>query len=249
MRTTLAIGFAVVAAAATASAQPAAAPAAPSSSPLGQKGTWILAIERAMPLFAYTREETDGNNASQETSETSLSFLSYGVPSDIAYTIPRVALDYTVAPNITVGGSIFAFFDVSDSTTTTLGNMSNTADNPKATAFGISGRVGYVMSLGPKLALWPRGGLSFYDESISNPGGGGAGTTMSSGFHQFALDLEGNFAFTLAPHVFVLLGPVIDIPLTGSVSTTTSTATGSTTTSTDNSQFHFGIAGGLGGYL
>ena len=240
-----AIAF-ILAAATAASAQPAAAPA---SSPLGEKGTWILAVERAMPLLAYTRESTDGNNASQTTSETSLSFFSYGVPSDIAYTIPRVALDYAVAPNITVGGSIFAFLDASDSTTTTLGTASNTADNPKASAFGIAVRVGYVLPLGPKMALWPRGGLSFYDESISNPGGGGGNTTTSNGFHQFALDLEGNFAFTLAPHLFIMLGPVIDIPLTGSVSTTTSTPTGSTTTSTDNSQFHFGITGGLGGYL
>ena len=236
----------VVCAAATAYAQPAAAPA---SSPLGEKGTWILTAERLVPLLSYSKDSEDvGNNDSGSVSRTSLSFFSYLVqlPDDavIAYTIPRISLDYTVAPNITIGGSIFAFVDLSSSQSTTIGGTTTNADNPKATAFGITPRIGYVMSLGPKLALWPRAGFSYYTESVSNPPNGG-GNNTTDGFHQFALDLEGNFAAVLAPHFFVLFGPVIDIPLSGSVSTTN----GGTTVSNDNSQFHFGITGGLGGYF
>lgn len=210
----------------------------------GRRGTFVLAADRVMPLLAYTEEKATGNNFSTSTSVTSLSFFSYGVPSGIAYTIPRLALDYAIAPNITIGGSVAAFWQLSNSTTTKIGPMTDSGDNPKVSGWEIAPRVGYTVALGPKLVLWPRAGFSYYSESVSNPPNGGMTGTVD-GFHQFALDLEGNFLILLAPHFFASLGPVIDIPLSGSTSTTQ----GNTTTSIDYSQFHFGVTGGLGGYF
>lgn len=220
-----------------------AQPAGPAGQ-LGQRGTWFLAADRVVPVFAYTKDQENGNNASFSTSTSSISLLSYGVPSNIAYTIPRISVDYALAPNLTLGGSIAVFFDLSSSSTTKLGNISNTADNPKVSGFLITPRVGYMLPLGPKLALWPRGGISYYSESVSNPPNM-MGNATTDGFHQLALDLEANLVVVAAPHFMVMLGPVMDIPLSGSTSTTN----GNTTTSVDYSQFHLGVTGGLGGYF
>ena len=235
---------AVVAGAAVLAMSIVPAAAAPAAGPLGERGTWVVSADRLMPLLAYSKASETGNNFSTSSSVTSLSFLSYGVPQDIAYTIPRLSLDYTIAPNLTIGGSVMAFFQLSNSSTTTLGNTSSTTDNPKISGWAIAPRAGYVLSLGQKVVAWPRAGLSYYSESVSNPPNMG-GQTTTDGFHQLAIDLEANFVVLAAPHFFVIGGPVIDIPVTGSASSTQ----GNTTTSIDSSQFHFGIAVGLGGYL
>ncbi|HEY1558315.1 MAG TPA: hypothetical protein VGF94_25990 [Kofleriaceae bacterium] len=231
----------VLAAATAAAAQPAPGPIGAFAS----RGTVVVSADRLMPLFAYTKDSTDvGNNDTSSSSETSISLFSYGSPSQtIAYNIPRISLDYAIAPNITLGGSVIFFADLSASTSTTVGGTTSSADNAKATAFGLAPRIGYVLPLGPRLAIWPRGGFSYYTESISNPPNGG--NTTSDGFHQWSLDLEAQFVMALAPHFFLQLGPAIDIPLSGAVSSTN----GGTTVSDDNSQLHIGITGGLGGFF
>jgi hypothetical protein len=225
--------------ASTASAQPAGL-----AGELGQRGTWFLSADRVVPVFAYTRDTQTDNNASFSTSTSSISLLSYGVPSNIAYTIPRIAVDYAIAPHLTLGGAFAAFFDLSSSSTTKFGGMSMTADNPKVSGFLITPRIGYLVPIGPRLAIWPRGGFSYYSESVSNPPNM-MGNSTTDGFHQLALDLEGNLVIAAAPHFLVMIGPVIDVPLSGSTSVTN----GNTTTSVDYSQFHFGITGGIGGYF
>jgi hypothetical protein len=230
-------------AAALAAAAPAYAQSAAPATALGDRGQLFITAERVVPIFAYSKDTSSGNQFSQSNTVSSISLLSYGVPSNIAYTVPRIGIDYALAPHITLGGAVAAFFDLSSSTTTTVGGMSMTDDNAKISGFLFTPRVGYLTALGPKLALWPRGGFSYYTESVSNPPNGGMMT--SNGFHQFAIDLEANFLFAIAPHFMITLGPVIDIPVSGSTSFTN----GNMTTSIDYSQFHFGITGGIGGYL
>ena len=245
MRIYLAFGLAsalVASLAATAAAEPA-------TSELGQRGHFILGADRLVPLFAYTKATEDTNGFSASTTVTSISLLSYGVPSDIAYTIPRIALDYTVIDNLTIGGAFMAFFTTGNSTTTTttIGGvtMSNTNDNAKATAWGITPRVGYVVGLGPKLTFWPRGGFSYYSETVTNPPNG-RGNSTANGFHQTAIDLEANFVFTPVPHFGIEFGPVADIPIGGA---TDMTNMGGTTTSIDASQLHVGVTAGLVGWF
>ena len=58
---------------------------------------------------------------------------------------------------------------------------------------------------------------------------------------QLALDLEPLFVITPVTHFGVTIGPVFDIPVTGSASTTTSDRNGRVTTSHDSAQFYGGL--------
>src|SRR5438445_34146 len=77
---------------------------------LGMQGHWILSADRLSPLFSYTKVTTDtGNNKndSDSTTRSSISLFWSGNAQDF-YDIPRLGVDYVVAPNITVGGNVFA---------------------------------------------------------------------------------------------------------------------------------------------
>ena len=221
---------------------------AQSAAAFGDKGTLTIAADRVMPLVAYTKETFSAGGLQQENTSSSISLFSYGVPTNIAYTIPRLAIDYAVVPNVTVGGSFMVFFDLSERSSTTFNGTTDSMDNPKTSGWAITPRAGYVMSLGGKIAFWPRGGLSYYSETVTNPPNGG-GNNTSDGFHQFALDLEANLVILAAPHFMLMVGPVLDVPLSGSTTQTRDMMGVTTTTSYDYSQFHFGITAGVGGYL
>jgi hypothetical protein len=215
----------------------------------GARGQFALSADRLSPLFSYSRISTDtGGGDSTTNTTTSMSLLWTGAPEDV-YDVPRVGLDYVVAPSITVGGELFGTIPFSASRSTTMGGMTTSRDTAKYSAFGIGARGGYVLALSHGLAFWPRGGLSYARESTSNAinmmGGGSQSTTVS----QFALNLEPIFMIQAAPHVGVVFGPVLDIPLSGN--THNEVTIGTMTVSTDNStsQFHFGITLGLLGWL
>ncbi len=214
----------------------------------GARGQVILSADRLSPLFSYSRIETDtGGGDSTTNTTTSMSLLWNGAPEAV-YDIPRIGLDYVLAPNITIGGDLFGTIPFSASRSTTMGGTTTTRDTAKYSAFGIGARGGYVLALSHGLAFWPRGGLSYTRESTSNVIGG-RGETQSLTVSQFALSLEPLFVIEAVPHFGVVFGPVLDLPLRGTQHT--EVTMGNTTVSSDNNsqQLHFGITLGLLGWL
>jgi hypothetical protein len=214
----------------------------------GARGEIAISADRLSPLFSYARISTDtGGGDSTTSTTTSMSLLWTGAPEDV-YDVPRIGLDYVIAPSITVGGELFGTIPFSASRSTTMGGTTNTRDTAKYSAFGIGARGGYVVALSHGVAFWPRGGLSYARESTSNAIGM-MGETQSTTVSQFALNLEPIFMIQAAPHVGVVFGPVLDIPLSGN--THNEVTVGNMTVSSDNStsQFHFGITLGLLGWL
>lgn len=213
-----------------------------------ESGEFILSADRLMPLFAYENVKTDnGGGGSSSTTLTSIALVTHGAGVS-AYNIPRFALDVTVIPHLTVGGSVYAYFQLGSSDTgTNAQGVSVTTQNAKATFFGIAPRVGYILPIGDTFAFWPRGGLSFNDVGVStptvtNPAGkvtdGGSATVT-----QWAIDLEPTFVFTPIPHVGITGAAVVDIPFAGSRSVTD--PVNGTTVSVSSTQFHFGLNLGL----
>jgi hypothetical protein len=230
--TFLGVGAAMLLATGTASAQAAAA--------FGDQGQAIISADRIMPLFAYENEKhtnNDGSTTSQTV--TSISLVTHGPTFVTLYNVPRFSFDYTVWKHLTVGGSVWAYFQLGNSTTHSEPGLPDvTTDQPKVTYLGLAPRVGWILQLSDLFAFWPRGGISFNDTMASQTV---MGVNESTTLTQWAIDLEPMFAITPVPHAAFTAGPVIDIPFAGSVS---ASAQG-TTVSRDETMFHFGLMGGL----
>ncbi len=238
----------------------AALAAAPAESDLRRRGHLVLSADRLMPLFGYDREQVTTTNPfttiTDTASQSSFSLLwggGSGLRSGVRpFTSPRVGVDYTIAEGLTVGGSL--------AWTTTLGGTTSTdrqtgatttstsVDTPSFSVFGLAPRVGYVFDLRDRISLWPRAGLSYYWGGTTTHEPGSSNRTEIS-YSLWALDLEAMFAYMPAPHVAILGGPVLDLPLSGSAKDTTVAGGTSTTTSSDFSSLHFGLTLGLAVYL
>jgi hypothetical protein len=189
----------------------------------GDKGEFIIDADRLMPLLAYSHFSrslpTPGGatGASQSGDNTTLG-LFYGstldlnnngndvtdFPSSAFFAVPRIGLDYVIAPNFTIGGDLVVFFTLGGgrSTQTDLGNgtsVSSAQQSQSLTLFGIAPRAGYIVKLSDSFSLWLRGGLSFYNGTVTT--GVSTGTTQTDSQHQLALDLEPQVVFTPIPHL------------------------------------------------
>lgn len=229
----------------------------------GERNQLMLSADRLMPLFSFTRRSitTTNNNTTTDdiTTHSAISLLAgTDLDADAIHTVPRVAVDYTVIPRLTVGGAlIFAFgLGGSNSTKISAGGTTNetTNDSPKGTLVGIAPRVGYILPIGDFLAFWPRGGFAFYSlhtsEEIKTGGGPATGTqTHATTATQFSLDLDPQLAIIPLEHLFITVGPLMNIPLTGSFTDKRTTGATTTETSSDLAVFHFGISAGLGGWI
>jgi hypothetical protein len=234
--TILAVSAATLLGARTAFAQAAGA--------FGDQGQAIVSADRVMPLFAYENnsiKHPDGTKDSQTV--TSMALVTHGPTFITIYNVPRFAFDYTVWRHLTVGGSVWLYFQAGNSNThSEPGTPDVTTDQPKVTFWGLAPRVGWILHLSDLFAFWPRGGISFNDSSSGvTRHMGNVSIDSSTSYTQWALDLEPMFAITPLPHGAFTVGPVLDIPLGGTFSRTDN----GMTVSTDETNFHFGIVGGL----
>jgi hypothetical protein len=229
-------------------------------SDLGQKGQFIISADRLVPFFAFSHESEDGPTGNGVTknvatqSQSSLSFF-YGNTNnqDLFYTVPRVGLDYTIIPNVTLGGEIIVFFTLGGNsgteTDTSNGNTITTStSSPSTTIFGIAPRGGYILGLNSMFSIWLRGGFSFYTAStktVENNGNNGDNVTTTDSVHQWSLDLDPQFVITPFPHFAFTAGLTMDIPFGGSQSTETATNNTTTTFSAGASDFYLGITLGM----
>lgn len=206
---------------------------------LGAQGQWIIGADRLSPFISYSRlRRADDNGGSLTTSSTSLQLFWNGSAQDF-YDIPRIGVDYVIAPNITVGGNFFATLPMSSKESASQGGTTVTSDGDKTTAIGFALRGGYIMPLGPKLTLWARGGLGYAHVGTTSPRNNGREDYNS--LSQLGLNLEPEIVYSPAPHVGAMLGPVLDLPLTGTFHTERTDNGQTTSQDFDASQLHLGI--------
>jgi hypothetical protein len=190
----------------------------------GDRGEFIIGADRLMPLLAYSHFSRSvpppggAVDASYSGDNTTLG-LFFGsaldlnnqgdgqtdFPSSSFFNVPRVGLDYVIAPNITIGGDVVVFFTLGGgrSTQSEFANgtgMTSQQENRSLTVFGVAPRGGYIMKLSDLFSVWFRGGPSFYTGTMKT-GSPQTGTTQSDTQQQFAIDLEPQFVFTPIPHI------------------------------------------------
>jgi hypothetical protein len=105
------------------------------------------------------------------------------------------ALDYFIAPNLSVGGQVqISYAKAGSASTTTI---------------GVGPRVGYDIPLGPMFSLFAKLGVALDHYSLDP----GAGPTSSVTL--FSLFIDAPFLFHPVPHFFIGLGPNLFVNLAG----------------------------------
>jgi hypothetical protein len=161
----------------------------------GSSGTFAVSAERVFGFF-YEDFEWDnpapGGNGSVE--HTTFGF-GWGDPHS-PYTVPRFAVDYFVIESLSVGGTITYFRTDRDD--------DNPNDDDDWSGFLFAPRVGYAIPFADMAGFWPRGGFSYvhFDDDPND-------------WDEFALNIEAMFWLSPAEGMAFVLGPTLDIGITG----------------------------------
>ncbi len=226
--------------------------------PFGDRGQLIVTADRLVPLVGYTSQsitESDGDITTKTTDTgASVAFLFGREPQfGVMHTVPRVAVDVTVFPRVTIGTSFAVAFGLDGTHTeerTPRAGQRTVRENaiPGSTLLGFAPRVGYVVPLGRNLTFWPRAGLAFYSVKSQREVTSNLGVTSSAAETDtiFSLDLDPQLVWTPLPHVMAHVGPLANLPLAGAHETSFAQAAEVKDRSDDLTVFHFGISAGLG---
>jgi hypothetical protein len=241
--------------------------AAGNANGLGEKGQLIVSADRLLPLFSHTYASTTdtqrGVELTHSRSVTGLSlFVGRNVGADAdadvpvnVHTIPRIAFDITVIPRLTLGAAFAFGFGLGGTVKDDdlNGNVKTTrqSDAATGTAIGIAPRVGYILPLTDIFAFWPRGGVGIYSVSSSynRVDNKNVVTAVKDSDTIISLDLDPQFAIVPYEHFFFHVGPLVNIPLSGTRSHSETRGTNKTTRDIDISLFHLGLSAGLGGWF
>jgi hypothetical protein len=233
----------------------------------GEKSQLILSADRLVPVFSYTSASstTLGPNTIELTRSESGAGMSLLLGRNVGinetfmvnpHTIPRVAVDFTIIPRLTLGAALAFGFGLGGSTrdeSVSPGNVvvARESDAPTATVVGLAPRGGYILPLTNWIAFWPRAGVAFYSVSSDRDiieNNAVVGSRSDTDTH-LSLDLDPQFVFVPVEHFFFHVGPLANIPLSGTRSQETTEGPRTDRRSNDISLFHFGITAGIGGWL
>ncbi|MBK9001071.1 MAG: hypothetical protein IPM35_35565 [Myxococcales bacterium] len=181
-------------------------------------GRFAIGAER---VFGYasttTKVETEfqpGNiDYERETTRTQLDFLARGDVSN-PFVAPRIGFDYFVIDGLSIGGA-FAYTSDKEEGDETVGNNSGDLPEETSSAFAIAPRVGYCFMFNDTVGIWPRGGFTYASGKEETDFPGNAPDT-SADYSVLDLTLEGMLVITPVPHAGFMVGPTIDLPLSGS---------------------------------
>lgn len=162
---------------------------AAAAQPIGQASDLVIGAER---LFGFYMggQTTELPGGDRELDISTFSLLWNWNPSLLNQ--PRFAIDYFVINGLSVGGA-FGVFSVD-------------VEDVDGTGFLFLGRVGYLLNLGSVAGFWPRGGLLYYNLDADN---------LVADRDQLALELEAMFTLAPRPGWAILLGPTLDLGITG----------------------------------
>jgi hypothetical protein len=201
-----------------------------SAQEFAQPGQVVLGAERIMGVYSdhLTNKRSDGTSEAK-LNTTSVALIGTAVALDdsgIAYpaSTPRFAVDVFVVPGLSLGGSIVYFnrSGSTDSTVNLLGaSTTTTSDSPTSATFIFAPRLGYAAQLSPLFAIWPRAGITYAHYKLTSQNTAAAGATTEDTVSADFTDVSAEIMATIlpVPHVALLIGPYLDIPLGGGAKT------------------------------
>jgi hypothetical protein len=208
---------------------------APAAVPFGAAHQLIISVDRAFGVSFWSEKFSLPDGSSTKQSGTAINLLN-GSDNDVdgPAATPRVAFDFAVVRNITVG-AFFGYSHRSSSSQSTdaAGTQGASLSNPGLSSMLLGLRGGYALALTDMFTVWPRAGFTYYTGHV-------AGGHSIKGV---LVNVEPTLVVTPVSHLGFTLGVVADLPLSGSLKEVT------TGTSYTNKVMNFGLAVGLLGYL
>jgi len=232
----------------------------------GNPGQFIVSADRLFGLNVWSVKTEDQPTATDPTpsnptkaSGTGINLLwggdasaaAAGTPNAPVYSIPRLAFDYVVIPGLTVGGAIGYFHRGGSTESTNIAGVTTSVDSPSGNALLFNPRVGYIFDFTPLLAVWARGGFTYFWAKSE----GTVGPVMTkNSIDGLALTIDPQLVITPVPHFGITVGPMIDIPLFGSSKGEQTTTLGPGGSMTELSEAsvkisNWGISAGILGYF
>ncbi len=158
--------------------------------------------------------------------------------------VPRLALDVVVSHGLTVGGFVTVLGSTGTEDLTIDGVDQAEITYPDAVMALGGARVGFLLPLGAKVAFWPRVGAAYAVQRVF--GAAGARQTIQS----LQINLEPTFLISPVPHVGILIHPLIDIGVAGSLESSFVVTGLPVQSSTGSHRVHAtGVAAGLVAYF
>lgn len=235
---------------------------APEPRPFGTRGQLLVDVDRLLPLIGYTsqRLEVVTPDVTTSTTDRGVSFALFvgSEPSLSAmHTVPRLAADYVIAPNVTVGTALVLAAGIGGSrkeVRQATGEPATVRDTDRdtPTLVGFAPRAGYIVPLGQigasRFSFWARGGFAYYSirarrEAVSNTG---VTSTASVTDSLLSIDLDPEVVWMPLPHVMVHGGLLCNVPVVGTHDTSFEQAAIEKSRSDDLAVFHFGVSLGAG---
>ncbi len=185
---------------------------------LGAQGHVSFGIERLFGFYLGRQSVPIRNtNATTDSDYTDFSLGWNNPPSGL--TVPRLAIDYFIDDHFTIGGSFGVY--------TRSRDVAGASGSDTGILFAARG--GYALRISHAVSFWPRAGFTYYTVSGNN--------ALSQPNNLFALTLEGMFTFAPSESWAFLVGPTVDVSLSGRVN------------GQDLSEHSFGIMAGLVGWI
>jgi hypothetical protein len=212
----------------------------------------VITVDRVFGVFSSSGTRSAG---APDVSETSVNFLGGSPTSSFnPFAVPLVTVNGIVGPGVTIGGGIGY---ASDSRKDGNGPDSKL----EMSSFAVAPRIGGIIDLGSAASLWLRGGITYSSQKYVNTfvcsvSGTGANETCTQTQKTSVLDfsLDPVFILTPIPHLGILVGPTVDVALSGkeALELPTSFPTDPNAPATGDQDFRlssFGLAAGVALFL
>lgn len=209
---------------------------------LGEEMQFVFGVDRVMGIsWDRLSADIDQGGTTTTVTEKTTNIALFGSAAGATTTnVPRLALDFFVTEGISVGGSLI-YISRSESLESDPdpGNLSG--DTRSTSLFAIHPRIGYAYPFDETFSIWPRLGLTYFNhtEEVTD-----TTETTTSGW-----DLTGEIMLGISPmsHFAILIGPYLDLGLSGTQEETDLTP-GGATTEVDGTLTSYGLAVSIVGY-
>ena len=172
------------------------------------RSRFVLSAESLIG-FAYTRQvETARFGSVEATHTTSGPSLHFFKGSEFIdpFGAARLGLDGVVGPGFTFGGSI-GYSLYSGTSRTSGAGASSDEGSLDITIFVVVPRLGVLLAPSRYIGVWLRGGVGYTSVKIEEQ--------QAASLHGWALVVDPMLVVTPLPHVGILVGPSLNIGLTG----------------------------------
>ena len=175
----------------------------------GEVGTFALSAERITSIHhSSVTTEAEGSDVKNTNSFTNIALFTGSDSDRTAYTFPRLAADYFVIDNLSVGAALGIIHSSENVEREEMGT-SQEEDGPSLSGWLFAPRVGYSFMFQDNIGIWPKAGITYVSSGTSSDAGETSGNAL-------ALSLGIPLVFVPVEHVAFSAGLDLDLGLSGS---------------------------------